>query len=327
MILLVPNSPLYLLNRLYFRPMDVLSSVLDSVKLKAVVYQQTRFSAQWGIDVPKDSNSQFWRVLKGACYIIVPGEKPIKMKAGDFIFIPHGSRHLMCSKPGNIYVPAPQYVKSLHSKKPMFQGDEEETILIGGHFEFASAEQHPFLKALPKTIKIDNSNIELSLWMQRIASFMNEEVCGERLGGKVILGRLAEVLFILIIRFYLDGESVKTGFLKALKDPRISDSLLLMHESPEKGWTLEQLAKAVGMSRSLYSREFKRLMAETPLDYLTNWRILKSKELLAEKKINIREIAAEVGYQSEAAFNRIFKSKTGETPANYRRKMNKNTTG
>ena len=301
--------------------MDVLSSVLDSIKLKAVVYSQARFSTQWGIDVPQDSNSQFWRVIKGSCYIKLPGEKPVKMKAGDFIFIPHGSSHLMCSKPGNICVPAPQYVKALLSKKPLFQGDEEETILIGGHFEFASQEQHPFLKALPKIIKVDNSNIEISLWMQHIASFMNEEVCGDKLGSKVIQGRLAEVLFILIIRFYLERGNVKTGFLLALKDPRISDSLRLMHESPERDWTLEQLATSVGMSRSLYSKEFKRLTGETPLGYLTNWRILKSKQFLVEKKTNINTIAADVGYQSEAAFNRIFKSKVGETPASYRRRI------
>ncbi len=298
-----------------------MSSVLDSIKLKAVVYQQTSFSTQWGIDVPQDLNSQFWRVLKGFCYIVLPGGKPVKMKAGDFIFIPHGSGHLLCSKPGNMCVPAPQYVQSLHSKKPMFQGEEEETILIGGHFEFASGEQHPFLKSLPKIIKVDNSNINLTLWMQHISSFMNEELCGDKLGSKVVLGRLAEVLLILIIRFYLERGKVKTGFFMALKDPRISDSLRLMHEAPEKDWTLELLATAIGMSRSLYSKEFKRLTGETPLEYLTAWRILKAQEFLSEKKNNVSQIAAQVGYQSEAAFNRIFKLKVGETPARYRRRI------
>jgi AraC-like DNA-binding protein len=301
--------------------MDALSSILDSIKLKAVVYQQTRFSAQWGIDVPQDENSQFWRVLKGSCYIIVPGSKPIKMSAGDFIFIPHGSGHLMGSKPVNMYVPAQQYVQSLHSKKPMFQGDEEETILIGGHFEFASKVQHPFLKSLPEIIKIDNTNIEVSLWMQNIASFMNEEVCGEKLGSKVILGRLAEVLFILIIRSYLERADVEEGFLLALKDERISNSLKAMHEQPEKEWSLPQLAAIAGMSRSLYAKEFKRLAGEPPLSYLTNWRIVKAKEFLLDRKKNIIEVASEVGYQSESAFNRIFKSKVGETPAGYRRRV------
>ena len=170
-------------------------------------------------------------------------------------------------------------------------------------------------------MQVDNSNIALSQWMQHVASFMNEEVCNARLGGKVILSRLAEVLFILIIRSYLERADVEEGFLLALKDERISNSLKAMHEQPAKDWTLQKLAGVAGMSRSLYSKEFKKLAGETPLSYLTNWRILKAKELLPDNKKNISEVASDVGYQSEAAFNRLFKSKTGETPAGYRRKL------
>lgn len=201
----------------------------------------------------------------------------------------------------------------------MFQGNEEETVLIGGHFEFASTNQHPFLTSLPKIIQIDNSNIELSLWMQHIAAFMNEEVCGEKLGSKVILGRLAEVLFILIIRSYLERADIEEGFLLALKDERISKSLTAMHEQPEKEWDLPQLSAVAGMSRSLYAKEFKKLAGETPLNYLTNWRILKAKEFLLDTKKNVLEIAGDVGYQSESAFNRVFKAKVGVTPAGWRR--------
>ncbi|MDB5281575.1 MAG: hypothetical protein JWO06_650, partial [Bacteroidota bacterium] len=240
---------------------------------------------------------------------------------GEFIFIPHGSAHKICSKPGVMCMPAGHYVKARQDKKDPFEGTEEETILIGGHFEFNSSVQHPFITSLPKIIRVDNTNIALNLWMQSIASFMNEEVCGEKLGSKVILGRLAEVLFILIIRSYLERTDIEEGFLLALKDERINNSLKVMHESPQKEWTLPQLATAAGMSRSLYAKEFKRLAGETPLSYLTNWRILKAKEFLLDAKKNIIEIAGEVGYQSEAAFSRIFKSKVGETPATYRRRI------
>ncbi len=301
--------------------MDALSSILDSVKLKGVVYQQARFTAQWGVQVAQDENSQFWRLLKGTCYVMMPGEEVIKMSVGDFIFIPHGSAHIICSKPGNIAVPSAQYVQALLNKKPLFQGDEEETILLGGHFEFATSMQHPFLTSLPRVIQVDNTNVEVNLWMQTIASFMNAEVCSEKLGSKIISGRLAEVLFILIIRSYLERADVEEGFLLALKDERISNSLKAMHERPDKEWTLPQLAAVAGMSRSSYAKEFKRLAGETPLNYLTNWRMLKAKEFLLGSKKNIVEIAGDVGYQSEAAFNRIFKLKVGETPAGYRRRI------
>jgi AraC-like DNA-binding protein len=162
---------------------------------------------------------------------------------------------------------------------------------------------------------------ELNLWLQQAAVMMNEEISKEKIGSKLILGRLVDILFVLIIRAYIEQADLKEGYLMALKDNRISNSLKSIHQSPEKDWTLNQLASTAGMSRSLFCREFKRLVGETPLSYLTDWRILKAKEILSESKENISEIAAKVGYQSEAAFNRLFKSKVGETPANYRRKI------
>ncbi len=240
---------------------------------------------------------------------------------GDIVFVRHGSTHCISGTPQNTCVPVSQFTNALRSGKPLFQGKDVETILMGGHFEFTSFLQHPFIKSLPKVIHLDNTNKELNSWLQQTALLMNEEISGEKMGSKLILGRLLDMLFVLIIRDYLEQVDIKEGFLLALKDNRISNSLKSMHESFEKNWTLHQLASTAGMSRSLYCREFKRLVGETPLSYLTNWRILKSKEILSESKENISEIASKVGYQSEAAFNRLFKSKVGETPANYRRKI------
>jgi len=300
--------------------MDALSGVLESAKLKTVVYPKFSFTSSWGIEMEQDSRSQFWRLLKGSCYLRVPGEKAIKMNVGDVVCIPHGSKHLISDKSNTSCVPAAQFGKAYHSGKPLFQGKDEETILMGGHFEFTPSVQHPFIKSLPKVIHI-NPTKELNLWLEQAALMMNEEISSEKIGSKLILGRLVDILFVLIIRAYIEQVDIKEGFLMALKDNRISNSLKSMHESPEKDWTLNQLAVTAGMSRSLYCREFKKLVGETPLSYLTNWRILKSKEILSESKENISEIASKVGYQSEAAFNRLFKSKVGETPASYRRNI------
>jgi AraC-like DNA-binding protein len=300
--------------------MDALSGVLESAKLKTVVYPKFQFTSPWGIEMEQDARSQFWRLLKGSSYLRVPGEKVIKMNVGDIVCIPHGSKHLISGKSNTTCVPASEFGKAYHIGKPLFQGKDEETILMGGHFEFTPSVQHPFIKSLPKVIHLNNTTKELNLWLEQAALLMNEEISGEKIGSKLVLGRLVDILFVFIIRAYLQQVDIKTGFLMALKDNRISNSLKSMHESPEKDWTLNQLAVTAGMSRSLYCREFKRLVGETPLSYLTNWRILKSKEILSESKENISEIASKVGYQSEAAFNRLFKSNVGMTPAIYRRK-------
>jgi transcriptional regulator GlxA family with amidase domain len=136
-----------------------------------------------------------------------------------------------------------------------------------------------------------------------------------------MLKSLSEIMFVNIIRAYLDLEQpgAGCGFLSALNDPRISKALKLMQDSPQNDWTLESLASEIGMSRSVFFNRFKKLVHETPLSYLTNWRIRQAQQLLTTDNRNISEIATSVGYQSESAFNRIFKSKTGQTPAVYRR--------
>ena len=301
--------------------MDALSDVLDSLKLKAVVYQKIRFTAPWGVAIAQDQYSQFWRLLKGTCYVSIPGEEMIKMNEGDFVLVPNGAAHRILGHPENAFVPAARYVSALQCGQPLFRGDDEETLLIGGHFEFTSPVLHPFVQSLPKAIRISNTQNEIRLWLEQSATFINDELTTQRAGSQIILGRLAEVVFMLIIRAYIEEADVAPGFLSAFKNPKISTSLNQMHEAPGKDWTLNQLASAAGMSRSLYCKEFKRLLGETPLAYLTNWRLLKSKELLLQNKENISEIAEKVGYQSEAAFNRLFKSNVGETPASYRKRI------
>ena len=148
---------------------------------------------------------------------------------------------------------------------------------------------------------------------------MLEELSCERPGSRIMLKCLSEIMFVNIIRAYLEQSIPGSGFLSALNDTRISKALKLMQDVPEKDWTLESIASEVGMSRSVFFNQFKKLVRETPLSYLTNWRIRKAQQLLMTDNSNIAEIAMNVGYQSEAAFNRIFKAKIGKTPAVFRR--------
>ena len=303
--------------------MDALSAILDAVHMKSMVYEKSSLSAPWGIDVAEDRNSQFWRLQTGKCFLKTPGAPAIEMKEGDVVFVPNGSAHWMADKPGRKLVPAHKYVASRNSGKPMFTGNGPVTVLIGGHFEFDERSVHPFLNDLPKIMHIKAVKQEEQTWLQQSFRIMFEELSMERPGSKLIMSRLAEVMFVYLIRTYLEQADAHSGFLLALKDDRISKGLKLMHEHPEKAWTVAALAKSTGMSRTLFFNKFKNIAGATPMGYLTNWRIMKAKEIMAVSKANISEIAEEVGYQSEAAFNRIFKQTTGETPAQYRRARQK----
>lgn len=299
--------------------MDALSKILETIKFKGVVYDRRQLSAPWGLDIPQNEASQFWRLLKGTCFLKIPGSPPLEMMEGDLVFVPHGSAHWIADHPRSPRVSSMDYRRARDNGTPMFTGDGDMTVLLGGHFEFDTRPAHPFLKDLPGVIHIAEFDTSAHAWLQHTVQLIFDEVTHDRPGSKVILGRLAEVAFVHLIRAYLEqGEDAK-GFLLALKDERISKALKLIQEFPEKEWTLEALSSAAGMSRSLFCNEFKRLVGETPLSYLTNWRMTRARELLVTGKGNMSEVAMDVGYQSEAAFNRVFKKKVGVTPASFRR--------
>jgi len=301
--------------------MDALSTILEATRLRSVVYSKFPLAAPWGLDVVKDENSQFWRLVSGSCTVGSPDGRIIELAEGDLVFVPHGSAHWIADKSTSLRMPSPEFVKARRAGIPVFNSDGDVTTLIAGHFEFDYQPLHPFLKDLPPIIHIKQYVTENQLLLRQIMQLMLEELNNERPGSSVMLKSLSEIMFVNIIRAYLDLEQPgpSCGFLSALNDPRISKALKLMQDSPQNDWTLESLASEIGMSRSVFFNQFKKLVHETPLSYLTNWRIRQAQKLLMTDNSNISEIATSVGYHSESAFSRIFKSKTGQTPAMYRR--------
>jgi len=308
-----------LFNHTYL--MDALSDILRAIKLTGIVYDKKDFRAPWGLEMPKDGFSQFWRVLEGKCVLKVPGEPLITLTEGDFVFIPHGSSHWIADQPDSELISSIAYVKAIQNGLHLFNGNGPKTVLIGGHFEYESKPLHPFVKDLPAYIHIRNLKTKEHYWLNQAAELLFEEISNERPGSKILIDRLAELLFIHTMRAYLVQTTGVSGFLAAFKDERISKVLKNMHAFPENQWTLELMAEEAGMSRTLFFNTFKTLVGETPLSYLTNWRVGKAKEILALNNGNISLVAAQVGYQSEAAFNRIFKLKVSETPAAYRKNL------
>jgi AraC-like DNA-binding protein len=299
--------------------MDALSTILEATRLRSVVYSKFPLSAPWGLDIVKDENSQFWRLVSGSCTVGSPDGHVIELAEGDLVFIPHGSAHWIADKSTSLRMPSPEFVKARRAGVNVFNGGGDVTTLIAGHFEFDYLPLHPFLKDLPPIIHIRQYVTDNQLLLKQVTQLMLEELNDEKPGSSVMLKNLSEIMFINIIRAYLEQAIPDTGFLSALNDPRISKALKMMQDSPQNDWTLESLASEIGMSRSVFFNRFKKLVHETPLSYLTNWRIRQAQKLLTTDNSNISEIAASIGYQSESAFNRIFKSKTGQTPAVYRR--------
>ncbi len=299
--------------------MDVLSSILETIKLHGIVYRKLVLMSPWAVDTPSGPYVQFWRLVKGKCVVSIEGQSPIHMKEGDLVLLPLSRAYRISDGQDKRVTSMADYIRSRQNGTPLFSEGEEETILLGGHFEFEHKPAHPLISGLPAFIHISSFGSREHTWLKQTADLIFDEINSEKQGSKILVARLAEMLFIHTIRAYIHEGMRTEGFLAALADERISIALKMIQDNPEREWTLDMLAKASGMSRTLFFNKFKDTVGETPLAYLTNWRIDKAKRLLLTSKENIGTIATNVGYQSEAAFSRVFKARVNETPAGFRR--------
>ncbi len=299
--------------------MDALSRILESIKLTGVVYRKLEAAAPWGIDLPKSRFLQFWKLLEGSCCLKVEKNVCTRLAKGDLVLIANGNSHFISDKPGSIKIPLKTYIKFRDTKSPYFLDGDLKTVLLGGHFEFDNQYKHPLITGLPGVMHLKEIGQQNQDWLELTTNQILQEINQAKPGSDILVSRLSESLFIHTLRAYLDQNKNKKGFLLALKDKRISSALQNLQDSPEKKWTLQELAKSAGMSRTLFFNSFKSLVGQTPLHYLQNWRMQMAKSLLLTSNDNVSIIANQVGYHSEAAFNRLFKHTFKETPASFRR--------
>jgi len=300
--------------------MDILSDILSKVKLSSVVYFKSDFSEPWGMDVPKGPFAQFHIVTKGQC-VLKTKEKSIRLFAGDIVVFPFGASHWLANNEKSKRYQGQDVVQSILSGKSLFEGGQLSTTLVCGHFEFDRSLDHPFIKELPSIIHIKDTDLKQFSWLKSITDLVIEEAGKEQSGSGVIVNKLGEILFVHTLRAFIEKNKSKDGFIAAIQDERISKVLKEIHSSAQQDWNLEQLAQIGGMSRTGFANRFKSLTGETPFNYITQWRLLKAKELLEESSLSVGEIAEQVGYQSEAAFNRVFKKRISQTPLKYRQSI------
>jgi len=300
--------------------MDVLSDILNKVRLSSAVYFKSNFSSPWGMDIPKGPFAQFHIITRGQC-LLKTKSNIVQLFAGDIIVFPLGTSHWLADNKSTERYSGQEVMQSIMNGKSLFEGDDISTTIICGHYEFDKKFDHPFIKELPEIIHIPDSEKKELPWLESITNLVIQEAGSEKSGSNVIVNKLSEVLFIHVLRAFSESENCDRGFLAAMKDERISKVLKAIHDTPQNDWQLSTLAQVAGMSRTAFSNQFKKLIGETPLNYITQWRILQAQELLRANDKSVGEIAREVGYQSEAAFNRTFKKRVEQTPLKYRQAL------
>ena len=300
--------------------MDALTDILELIQLKSAVYFRSDFASPWGMEVPAGAFAQFHMVVRGRCQLKLRGASIADLESGDIVLFPHGQAHWLADSAKSKRRNGMEVVQAVVSGEAIFKGEGRLTNLICGHFEFDRSLKHPFVGALPGVIVIKGMEQQEMFALQQITNLLITEADSGKAGSQLIARRLAEVLFIKVIRCYLNQEGTHAPvFLRALQNDKISTALTLIHRSPEWHWTVEALARKAGMSRTSFANQFRQLVGDTPLNYLTNWRIQKAKQLLKNTGESISEISEKVGYQSEAAFSRVFKKRVASTPLQFRK--------
>ncbi|MGB5820941.1 MAG: AraC family transcriptional regulator [Saonia sp.] len=298
--------------------LDVLSDILNHTRLKSSIYFKADFSAPWGMDIPKGSFAQFHLIVRGQCLLRTRNHSK-SLFAGDIVVFPNGTSHWLADSANSNRSSGLEIVRSIAAGKSYVQNDSIATTLLCGHFELDENLNHPFLRELPDIIHLADSEIKRFTWLKGITSLIIEEMDFDMAGQNLIINRLGEILFIQVLRAYIEQNKSDKGFVAALKDKRIRNVLGFIHNNIEKSYSLGELAQKAGMSRTSFFNLFKELVGVTPKRYSVNLKITKSKELLKHTEKNVAEICQMVGYNSESSYSKAFKANTSLTPMEYRK--------
>jgi AraC-like DNA-binding protein len=256
------------------------------------------------------------------CIDGMPGA--VLLAAGDLLMLPLGEAHVIqdCSLPvgrssrgiRNVTMTedSPATIKRPHSG-PL------AVSLLCGMFQLERGVPHPLLDALPRMIVVRAAGTPEARAIAGLLNLMSAEVSGMQAGMDSVLCRLADVLFINVIRYWVAGQTPGVHkWLSALHDPQIGTALNLIHKQPATGWTVALLARRVALSRSAFAKRFTDLVGEPPLEYLTRWRMGIAAHLLRDRKLGLLDVGARVGYDSDVSFSRAFKRHSGQSPSVFR---------
>lgn len=318
--------------------MDPITDIFRTLHLRAVVQARLEATAPWALrhappeadskakahalPVPPSELAFFGTIARGNCWLTLEGAAdPIPLTGGDCFLLSPDNTYALGDNPGS---PAKSFCEAGPPKENNvihYGGGGSPTTIVFGLLSFEKPALKPISQFLPKLILIKAEqarSLALHTTLQMLASEMAEGAPG----SEVVANRLAEILFIQAIRSYIaSGADCRSpGWLRAIFDSQVGAALKAIHENVNEPWSVETLADSAGMSRSAFALRFKELLGQTPLEYVTEWRMQKAVELLEHQDKKLLEIAKSVGYESDAAFSKAFKRVLGVTPGEHRRK-------
>jgi len=315
--------------------MDALSDVLRIVRLTGAVFMDAEFTAPWcigepsGVEVCVEHMPQaqhvviYHLVTEGRCDVALASNAAASARAGDLVIIPGGEAHSLGSDLSRPPVPGgPLVVQRGPDEVPQMRhgGGGAVTRLVCGYLACDSSLFDTVLAALPRVMIVNMRDGPGAQWLTSSVRFSIAESAAQRAGAGTVLAKLSELMFVEAIRRHIESlPSEQTGWLAGLRDRFVGKTLALIHSQPAHAWTVEELAGTVGLSRSALAERFTGLIGQPPMQYLTRWRLQLAANLLRSGARSVAAVAADIGYDSEAAFSRAFKRELGMAPAAWRR--------
>jgi AraC family transcriptional regulator, activator of mtrCDE len=287
---------------------DVLSDVLHSLRLHGRIFKQGSYCGEWALDATGATGTIFHLIGRGQAWVHHDGERePLIVRGGDLVMFPHAGWHQLSGTPTR-----------QSGMCPGGTGEGPFTTVLCARADFEAGGVNPVLETLPPVIVVRSEDRDTSAELHALARLMLVEYEAGAAGRRVVLDRLAEAMFVLVLRHYMRRAPGLKGFLAALKDERVARALAALHRAPGEGWRVDTLAREAGMSRTGFAERFAALLGRTPMQYVAAWRMHLADGML-KSRASVAQVADRLGYQTETAFRRAFKRVRGVGPGDVRR--------
>lgn len=304
---------------------DRLARVLHSLRMRSTFYCHAELGEPWTLEMPAiDDTISFHVLTSGTCWLRIPGRDPIELRAGDLALVPHGTGHDLSSSEdagtGDRVDLLPQHYVTPQYSILRHGGAGRRAQLICGVVSFDDPSARELARSLPPVLFVGGDTPSAATSIRDTLRLMASELSHQQPGGEAVATRLADIVVVQAIRAWIaSDQDVGSGWIRGLRDDRIGRAIEAIHAQPGAAWTLERLAHCAAMSRSSFSARFTELVGEAPVAYVTRWRMHTAYAKLRDEHTTVARLASELGYQSEAAFNRAFTRVMGRTPGAVRR--------
>ena len=297
---------------------DAFSDVLELIRVRGNTVFTCAASAPFGMRFPA-GKCRLHIIRNGSVSIEVEGIKEsYQASQGDLVMLMHGHEHIISDQPGRSANLLADLARQHYDRERLMLGSGDTNWLCGD-FGFDGVLSQRLLSMLPPILILKGLRERPFEWLDLSCHFILDEALNPRAGAAAMISRLLDVIFVQLLRTWATDGSVGLGWLSGAIDTRINPAMSAMHADPGRAWTVQDLAKLSNLSRSAFADRFQRVVGQTPLSYLTSWRLDRAAELLRHSRMPISDIANRVGYSSDAAFSRAFRARYEMPPLQWRR--------